>query len=249
MEALFTCSIDDGHPTDMRTADILDKHNLNATFYMPIRNREGPAVLGPSDIRTLAQRFEIGSHTHDHCFLRDLPPDAARHQIEAGKQQLEDMLGDRVEGFCYPGGKYRKEHAAMVEAAGFRYARTTRNLCFDAGERPFEMPTTIQFYPHSRDVYLRNYVKGGGWRQRGDGLKLALQHPHWLDRLYALFDHALERQRVFHLWAHSKDIDEHHAWHEFERFLAYAASRIPRRNRLDNAQLALREKAERVVTT
>jgi peptidoglycan/xylan/chitin deacetylase (PgdA/CDA1 family) len=238
MSAAFICSIDDGHPSDLRMADLLDKHGLNATFFIPVRNREGAPVMPAQQIRELAQRFEIGSHTYDHCFLKGVRIEEAHFQITEGKSRLEDMLGHRVDGFCYPGGKYGPEHADMVQSAGFRYARTTMNLCFDAGGSPYEMPTTVQFYPHDRSVYLRNFAKSGHWLRRGDGLRLAMWHKDWIARLYSLFNHACDRGGVFHLWGHSKDVDELGAWEQLDRFLAHVAGRVAVRDRLDNGKLA-----------
>ena len=238
--AVFTCSLDDGHPSDLRAAGILSRHGLSATFYVPITNSEGDAVLSAADIRALDGAFEIGSHTLDHRYLRSLAPDQARYQIVEGKRRLEDVLGHAVAGFCYPGGKYRRQHVGLVAEAGFRYARTVTNLHFDTGDQPFEIPTTLQFFPHDRNLYLRNFVKGGDWARRQDALKIAMRHEYWLDRLYALFDHSLAHGGVFHLWGHSSDIDRFGIWDEFDHFLAYASTCVARGNRLTNNQLALR---------
>jgi peptidoglycan/xylan/chitin deacetylase (PgdA/CDA1 family) len=240
MPATFSCSLDDGHPSDRKAVEILSKNDVNATFYIPIRNCEDRQILSKSEIREIGNEFEIGSHTHDHCFLKNLPIEEARYQVIDGKKKLEDMLGRQVSGFCYPGGKYGHKHVELVKDAGFQYARTTMNLCFDTGDRPFEIPTTFQFYPHDRSVYLRNFVKGGNWLKRFNGLRLALQHENWIDRLYALFEHASEHDEVFHLWGHSKDIDELNAWHEFDRFIAHVATKVAPKNRLTNEQLATR---------
>lgn len=213
---------------------------MNATFFIPIRNREGMEVMTVSQIRELGRRFEIGSHTYDHCFLNSVNLAQAHFQINRGKEILEDMLGHEVDGFCYPGGKYRREHAELVKSAGFQYARTTMNLCFDAGDNLFEMPTTCQFYPHRRSVYLRNFAKSRRWHKRCTGLTLALENNHWIDRLYRLFEHACERETVFHLWGHSNDIDALDAWSDLDRFLGHVASRVPVQERLSNGQLAAR---------
>jgi len=238
MSTIFTCSIDDGHPSDLRVADLLDKHGLNATFFIPIKNREGADMMTRQQIRDISKRFEVGSHTYDHCFLKGVPVEEAHFQITEGKRQLEDMLGKPVAGFCYPGGKYGPEHANLVQSAGFRYARTTMNLCFDTGVNAYEMPTTFQFYPHDRSVYLRNFAKSGQWTHRQSGLRLAMQHKDWMTRLYALFDHACQHGGTFHLWGHSQDIDKLAAWDQLDRFLGHVASRTAMQDRMDNGQLA-----------
>jgi peptidoglycan/xylan/chitin deacetylase (PgdA/CDA1 family) len=242
MEAhiLFTCSIDDGHPLDGKTAELLDKHGLKGTFFVPIKNREGVQVMSRERLRELSRRFEIGSHTYDHCYLRDLDIRRTYYQIAQGKQQLEDMLGLEVAGFCYPGGKYRQKDIELVRACGFRYARTTVNLFLDAGRSRFEMPTTLQFYPHKREVYLRNFIRSGHWIKRAGPLWLALQREGWIARLHALFDHACEQGGVFHLWGHSKQIEELQAWPHLDAFFAHVAQRVPGYGRLTNAELASR---------
>ena len=238
MTTLVTCSIDDGDPCDLRTAELLQKHGIRATFYIPVRNREGHPVLPAGEIRRLAKEFEIGSHTLDHCFLKSMPVDQAHHQIIEGKKQLEDMLGDPIAGFCYPGGKYRQRDVEMVQSAGFRYARTTINLCLDHGRSHYEIPTTCQFYPHRRQVLLRNFVRAGNWVNRADVLRLALRHPDWIVRINAMFDHACRTGGVFHLWAHSRDIEALGAWQQLDRFLERVAASLPPAQRIDNGRLA-----------
>jgi hypothetical protein len=224
----------------MKTAELLHKHGLTGTFFIPIRNCEGDAVISDSQIRELGRRFEIGSHTYDHRYLKKVDIWQAYHQIADGKKRLEDLLGTPVNGFCYPGGRYSHRDVELVRACGFDYARTTMNLCFDTGNRPFEMPTTLQFYPHDRAVYLRNFVGSGNWHRRIEGLCLAITHENWIKRLYAMFDHACHHDGTFHLWGHSKQIDELNAWHDLDAFFRHVASRVAMPDRLNNEQLAAR---------
>ncbi|QDZ27481.1 hypothetical protein FAY22_05645 [Noviherbaspirillum sp. UKPF54] len=240
MGLVFTCSIDDGHPLDMKTAELLDKHGLQGTFFVPIKNREGSNVMSRQSLLTLARRFEIGSHTHDHYYLKNLDVRRTYYQIAEGKKQLEDMLGAEVTGFCYPGGKYRHKDVDLVRACGFRYARTTVNLCLDPGKQPFEMPTTVQFYPHERSVYVRNFVKSGHWLRRCGPLFYVMQSENWIERLYGLFDYACEHGSAFHLWGHSKQIDELQAWQELDAFFSYVSGKVALPERLTNSQLAQR---------
>lgn len=224
----------------MKTAEMLNKHGLSGTFYIPIRNCEGDAVISGAQIREVGRQFEIGSHTYDHCYLKKVDIWQAYHQINDGKNKLEDLLGAPVNGFCYPGGRYRQRDVALVKACRFTYARTTMNLRFDAGSKSHEMPTTIQFYPHDRAVYLRNFVGSGSWHKRMDGLLLAMQHEDWIRRLYAMFDYACRNGGTFHLWGHSKQIDQLNAWHEMDAFFGYVADRIAAPHRLTNEQVAAR---------
>lgn len=241
MGAVFTFSLDDGHPLDVKVADLLGKHCLHGTFYVPIYNSEGRPTLKKEALRSIARSFEIGSHTIDHRYLSSVDAVEARRQVEQGKTQLEDMLGQAVAGFCYPGGKYRRLHQLLVQRAGFTYARTTMNLCFDAGHRPFELPTTIQFYPHSAAVYWRNFALAGNWGARHAGLRLAVRHQGWIERMYALFDHVCLHGGTFHMWAHSYEIEQLGGWSELDRFFRHVAIRVPPLSRLTNHQVMLQQ--------
>lgn len=236
-QALLSLSIDDGHPADLRMADLLMRHGLRATFYIPLHNCEGPPVLSPSAIRQLAHHFEIGSHTLEHRFLTRLNVLDALTQIQEGKAALEDLLGKKVEGFCYPGGKYRPVHIKMVQSAGFSYARTTKNLFLSASENPYELPTTLQFYPHSRSVVMRNFISQGDWKKRRTALNVIGYESDWLDRLYLLVDYAARSGRVCHLWCHSLDIDKLGLWKRLDELLHFAAQRFTASQRMDNSQL------------
>src|SRR5437016_2462370 len=99
-------SVDDGHPTDLRTRDLLQKYGLQATFYIPARNAERE-VLPPAVVRQLSTGFEIGAHTFNHVALKHLPAEKAWLEIKQGKDWLEDVLGRPVHSFCYPRGKFK----------------------------------------------------------------------------------------------------------------------------------------------
>ena len=241
MGAVFTFSSDDGHPSDMKVAELLGKHSLTGTFYVPIRNSEGLPTMSKHELRGVGRDFEIGSHTYDHCYLRNVGELEAHRQITEGKMRLEDLLGQAVAGFCYPGGKYRQSDLALVQDAGFTYARTTTNLCFDAGDNRFELPTTIQFYPHSQGVYWRNYAQAGRWGTRFAGLRLAVEHGNWIARMYALFDYSCQHDGTFHMWGHAYEIDRLDAWGELDRFFAHVAKQVTVPNRLTNQQVASKQ--------
>lgn len=234
-QLLFTTSWDDGHPLDRRLGELLATYGFRGTFYVPCRNWQGEPVLSGGEIRDLGRGFEIASHTLEHRLLTTLNPAEAQRQIIDGKAELEDRLGTRVDGFCYPGGKYNALVRQTVKEAGFAYARSIRNLCLLPGTDPFLMATTIQFYPHSATVYAGNYLKGKDWAERFPLLVKALTPRDMLDRLKAIFDFAILRGGVFHLWGHSWEIDRINGWRLLEEFLRYVAEHVDNANRVDNA--------------
>jgi len=71
---------------------------------------------------------EIGSHGKMHTYLPKLDNMALREEIEGSKADLEDILGEEINSFCYPYGRYTKRVLSFVEKAGYRYATTNPKL-------------------------------------------------------------------------------------------------------------------------
>lgn len=80
-----------------------------------------------NDIRQLQQEgFSIGSHSVSHVPLTDLDEPTARHEIMSSADLIEDRLGQRPNGFCFPRGSFNMSHAKMVSDCGYSYAVTTQ---------------------------------------------------------------------------------------------------------------------------
>lgn len=250
-QVLFTTSWDDGHALDTRVAELLHKHGIKGTFYVPSRvapggccNPNGFSVLPAAELRSLGTAFEIGSHTLDHRSLDDLPVDEARHQIVAGKRWLEDQLGRRVAGFCYPNGHHDAAVRQLVRDSGFRYARTTEDLRDDLGSDPFQMPVTLHFYPRRRVDVARGFVREERhrlrqwrWARRLPVFASAVSKNDFAARFRRLVDRVCERGGVFHVWGHSWEIDRVDGWAMLDEVLGYAAQRVPPAARLTNEGL------------
>jgi len=249
--ALFTTSWDDGHPLDMRVAELLHKHGLQGTFYVPGRvapggccNPEGFDVLPAAQLRQLATEFEVGSHTLDHRSLNSLPPEVARYQIAAGKRWLEDQLGRRVAGFCYPNGHHDATVRDLVRDCGFAYARTTEDLRGDLGGDPFQMPVSLHLYPRRRMDVIRGFVREerrrlreGRWLRRLPVFAAAISKDDFEARFRRLVDRVCARGGVFHVWGHSWEIERIGAWTLLDNVLRYAAQCVPRAARVTNEAL------------
>lgn len=214
-------SWDDGHPDDVRLADILARFKLQGTFFVPVRNIEGLPVMGPRDLRHLASQYEIASHTQDHRYLVRLSREEATIQIESGKAMLEDILSRPVGGFCYPGGKVNRAVRRLVEQSGFAYARTTRNFLLNPGQDRLMMPTTLQVFPHARSVYVRNYLRWGNYSERAATFGCLFDSgTSFVERFRAVLDcaHAMP-DSVIHLWGHSWELSRFDLWKTFEQIL------------------------------
>ncbi|PWC84606.1 hypothetical protein TSH100_17310 [Azospirillum sp. TSH100] len=242
---LLTTSWDDGHPLDMKLAEMLLRHGVTGTFYVPARNRPDRPVMAAADLRELAAAgFEIGSHTADHRRLPGLSREDAGRQMADGRAALEDILGMAVHGFCFPGGRAGRWGRSLARELGFSHARTTRMLCADPGPDPFAMGTSAQIYPHRPAALLRNWLRHGGGADRLAMLR-ALLLPGDGDRavrlggvLAALADRTARGGGILHVWGHSWEIEAQGLWGALDRALAAAAAAYPVESRVVNRVLA-----------
>jgi len=216
---LVTTSWDDGHPSDLRIADLLEKHGMSGTFYVPCTNSEGRPVMESTEIAQLGRRFEVGGHTRDHVSLTDIAPHLAAGQIRANKHRLEDLLGREVCGFAYVRGHHNRTVRSLVAKSGYRYARTIKNLMSTPGFNRFRVPTTTQFFNHREQTYLRNYLSGGLTLRRAAILSAVLVNTELATRLSKAAEACLREGGYFHLWGHSWELDEHDLWGELDHFL------------------------------
>lgn len=224
---LVTTSWDDGHPADLRLAELLARHNVAGTFYIPNTNIEGRPVISPAQIRQLEQHFEVGGHTRDHVTLAGCSKHEAAEQISSNKAWLEDAIGRNVTSFAYVRGYHTRTIRRLVRDAGFTYARTVENLSDRPSPDRYRMPATAQFFPHASRIYIRNYMSG----RRGLGrlmlLRGVLGKGRLQDRLRRTAEYCAERGGCFHLWGHSWELDDHNLWPELDEFLACLASLRP----------------------
>jgi len=87
-------------------------------------------MMTSAQVRELRRSgMQIGAHTVSHPILTRLSAEQARRDIVEGKDQLEDILRERVGLFAYPNGKlgddYVEEHATLVREIGFDAAVAT----------------------------------------------------------------------------------------------------------------------------
>jgi hypothetical protein len=185
-------------------------------------------------MRTLDGPFEIGAHTLDHAYASRCTPTDWAHQVRQGKLALEERLGHRVRGFCYPGGKRGPNSRQTVIDCGFDFARTVDNFYLHPGRDPYLMPTSLQFYPHTVSVMMRNYASRGNWARRFKALQATLLAGSFGQRLDSMLREALQDDAVLHLWGHSWEIEAQGLWPILSDFFAAVASQVPKAQRLDN---------------
>jgi peptidoglycan/xylan/chitin deacetylase (PgdA/CDA1 family) len=220
----FTSSWDDGSVYDIKLSELLLKYNQKATFFIPLANIEKREVISPEQIANLSKDFEIGAHTVNHKYLTTISNEEAEYEIKQSKKELEFIINKQVQGFCFPGGKYKPIHMDYVNQAGFQYARTVNMFKLTNNSRV--MNTSLQAYNHSKYTYFKHLLKRGYFIELFQNSISILSNNKWDGLLSDILDKQIKnnsRQETItiHLWGHSWEIQKNNSWNQLERFLIY----------------------------
>lgn len=165
---------DDGVATDVRLADLLRRLGIPATFNLCAglhaqRPRfgwmhQGTEVwrLGWKAMRDVYAGFTIANHSLTHPNLCELPIAAARHEIAAGRDRLQQFFGQPVTGFAYPFGAFNPAVAALVRETGHLYARTV-----GPADTPFPPADPMVFHPSCHFLAPEFWSRYENARRRG----------------------------------------------------------------------------------
>lgn len=225
MRAVVTTSWDDGDIMDLKLGELLRARGMSATFYIPIRSYRKQS-LSHSQLRALTEEgFEIGAHGVSHKILRGLSHGELALEINPCKPALEGIVGSEVRMFCYPEGRYDSNTVRVLKEAGYSGARTVRMLSTQADFDRFEIPTTIQTFPHLPMTYFKNSAKAGNIEGLHTCLSMRYRLRNWVDLGKRLFDSVLQNGGVWHIYGHSWEIEELDLWNELGELLDYVSHR------------------------
>jgi peptidoglycan/xylan/chitin deacetylase (PgdA/CDA1 family) len=214
-EKYVTISVDDGHPTDLRTVDLLHKYGLTATFYIPGKNHERE-VMSLAQIREIDRQFEVGSHTLSHIRLTWMSLEKAKQEIVDGKKFSEDTLGHEVVAFCYPGGKFNRRIASHVEEAGFLAARTCRYFLNDYPQDPFSWDISTYANTFPAYVQLRHCFLERNFAGAYEYITTFKAQVPWVAQFICALDDVSQNGGMAHLYFHSWEIDQNGEWDKLE---------------------------------
>jgi hypothetical protein len=233
----ITTSWDDGHPLDFRIAELLARHQLQGTFYVPRVAKAG--TMTAAQIRELSSSFEVGAHTLNHTILTRATEQQARQEIRASKFWLEDLTGRPCPMFCPPKGKYFGRHLAMIREARYVGVRTVELLSLDF-PRPAAglllMPTTLQAHPHRLSAFARNLAHRAAFRNLWLYIVCG-RSTDWPKLARSLLARAIQGGGVFHLWGHSWELEKASQWQRLEEILKLLSQFINRAPALTNFQV------------
>jgi len=215
---IITTSWDDGHPLDMKLAELLDKYNISATFYIPCKNGVHKVVEN-SDLINLNRRFEIGGHTVNHIFLNTLKKHEAKDEIFNCKSILQEILGEEINAFCFPGGKYSNRDIDLVKNAGFLFGRTTDLFHTSIDLNQTIMNTSIQTYNHKFNTLLKHCLKRTFILPIIKYNSFIPHHRNYRKLAQLVLEETSKTNGIFHLWGHSWEIEKYDLWFEIEETL------------------------------
>lgn len=192
-ELKFVSSWDDDNELNYKLAELLQKYNLPAIFYLTNKASE-------EMVKNLAGEFAIGGHSVSHNHeMRRFHQSVIWSEIVDNKTYLEKIIDRQITQFCYPRGRYNDKVIEQLKKAGFISARTTKILSVSPEEHdPYEQPSTIHVY--NRAEY--------------DGVD-------WFDMAMQWVKHASDKDGVFHIWGHSWEVEKFSQWEKLEKFFKY----------------------------
>ena len=212
---IVTTSWDDGHPLDIKIAELLEKYNINGTFYVPIKNWEHQ-VMDSLLLSEIATKYEIGGHTVNHIYLNSLEYDDAKYEISECKIMLQDHIGKQVDAFCFPGGKFSSRDIDLLIESGFLFGRTTRLLHTKLSLNKNLLDTSVQVYDHSSIILTAHCIKSTFLIPIIQHCFFYKESKKFIKLVDSIMHMIMNNGGVFHLWGHSWEIEKFGLWKELE---------------------------------
>lgn len=99
-------------------------------------------ALNITEIERMKDFVDFGLHTRYHPVLTQCTLEEKKAEIIAGKLELEEILGRRIEAFAYPNGDYDEECIHILRGCGLRIARTTDAGWNDINSNSYKLKVT-----------------------------------------------------------------------------------------------------------
>ncbi|AEE17642.1 polysaccharide deacetylase family protein [Treponema brennaborense] len=213
-------SWDDGAPDDLKLVRLCEKYSIPSMLFIPNENQEGRAVLSADTIKAVRSELTaIGAHTQHHTYLTEIPLSDVRTEVVNNKKYLEDILGDSVNDFSFPGGKYNQGIFEAIKDE-FKTYRTADTMCSCLNKEVIR--PTFHFYPRGKKSLLLNSLR------HKDALFPAVLEKisncdDYFELLRLLIDVCAESKKEFfiHIWGHSWELEQFGLWQELEKMLSW----------------------------
>ena len=118
-------TFDDGYESFYRYAfPILRKYNFTAVVFLVadcigktcLWDDDPVPMLKTNQIKELSDAgIDFGAHSFSHRSLIELDAEELEKEVKESKEVLEELLGKKVESFCYPYGAFNQSVKKMVQ--------------------------------------------------------------------------------------------------------------------------------------
>jgi len=117
-------TFDDGYKNAYQEAlPIMEKFKQKGIFYIVSTYHGRNGFVSDEEIKDLEKRgMIVGSHTRRHSNLKNLSISAAMEEIVGSKDDLEILLGHKVEDFAYPYSERNASTIDLLKKAGYQSA-------------------------------------------------------------------------------------------------------------------------------
>jgi len=138
-------TFDDGYKDIFLNAyPILQQYKFPATIFLIsslIGAREN--ILNIDELKIMKDKgIDFGSHTDTHKMLTEVDIDTAADEISHSKEELENVIDNKIYFFAYPKGKrdyFNERIKTQIMQSGYKAAFTTENDRIRNGDDLFEL--------------------------------------------------------------------------------------------------------------
>lgn len=194
-----------------RVVDILDKHEVPASFYIPGVSLE----LAPeqAELMTRSGRHEIGVHGWIHELPSSIEPEQEREMYTRAIKSLTEKTGYAPVGFRSPSWDFSRDTLNIIRGLGFYYDSSLM-----ADDRPYELvangkPTGMVELPVSWIMDDAVYLSTGAHS--------SLSPRDFYTMLKDDFDRAYEEKTMFLLTMHPPIIGQRSSIWILEELIEY----------------------------
>lgn len=128
-EKPIVLSFDDGYDSHFNiAAKELNKRGMVGSFYIITSHVGDDLRVKPHQVREMYRDgMEIGSHTANHINAKTSSNELITEEYRKSKEELENILGIKIEHFCYPFGNPTNHAVSTLKRLGYKTSVMTRN--------------------------------------------------------------------------------------------------------------------------
>lgn len=213
----FTTSWDDGAPTDIEVAQLLDEYDFRGTFYAST-GPSGRRGLSDGELLKVGSLQELGIHGQTHGLFTEMASGAIADEILWGAQSLASF-GSVASIVAPPNGRMNRDVVRVIHDLGFQVRSAP--ILATRDRRVGWMEPSFQLYPHGWIGVLRNSARRRmvpavpllrGWAKGGD----------FRERSIRLLRASIDALPVVHIWGHSSELEHLQLWSVLEELLVDA---------------------------